>query len=108
MVRILGYQVSRARKHGSQTVTVDPDEAETVKFIYRSYIDGARLTDIADDLIDQGRRNIHGEIAWSGAMVRAILLLNEKYTGDYRSQKTYTADYSTHRVKTNRGEVSSM
>jgi site-specific DNA recombinase len=34
MVRILGYQVSRARKHGSQTVTVDPDEAETVKFIY--------------------------------------------------------------------------
>lgn len=104
MVRILGYQVSRAGKHGPQTVTVDPDEAETVRFIYRSYIDGARLTDIADDLIDQGRRNIRGEIAWSGAMVR-VILLNEKYTGDYRSQKTYTADYLTHRVEKNRGEV---
>ncbi|MDD3512455.1 MAG: recombinase family protein [Synergistaceae bacterium] len=104
MVRILGYRVSRAGKHGPPTVAIDPDEAKTVRFIYRSYINGARFTDIANDLIDQGWRNVHGEIVWSGAMVRAVLL-NEKYTGDYRSQKTYTADYLTHRVKKNRGEV---
>lgn len=103
MVRILGYRVARTGKRGPQTVTIDPDEAATVRFIYQSCIDGESLKDIADALIEQGRRNVHGGIVWSGAMVQAVLL-NEKYTGDYRSQKTYTADYLTHRVKKNGGE----
>ena len=103
MFRIFGYRVSRPTKHGKQTVTVDKSEAETVRYIYAEYLKGRKLNAIADDLITQGKPNVNGEAVWTGSMVRAILL-SEKYVGDVRTQKSYTADYLTHRVITNKGE----
>ena len=103
MFRIFGYRVNRPTKHGKQTVTIDQAEAETVRYIYAEYLKGRKLNDIADDLITAGVPNVNGEAVWTGSMVRAILV-SEKYVGDVRTQKSYIADYLTHKSITNKGE----
>lgn len=103
MMRIFGYRVSCSTKRGPQTVTIDEVEAESVRYMYKAYLDGMTVRQIADSLIDQGKLNIHGKVYWTGAMVRAMLD-NEKYAGICCTQKTYVDDYLTHKTKENKGE----
>ncbi len=81
------------------------EEAVLVREIYKRFLDGDTLNQIATDLNNRGiltpskRKNT----LWQNETVRRILT-NEKYKGDARLQKTYIDDFLTKKVKINRGE----
>lgn len=79
-----------------------PEEAEIVRSIYRRYLEGATLNQVASELNATGITTLKGN-QWTKDGVRRILT-NEKYKGDARLQKTYIDDFLTKQVKINRGE----
>ena len=87
----LGYY----RDHFGRIV-IEPTEAEVVKYIYESCIEGASPQEIADALTRQGFQTPMGKDKWRDSTIRGILR-NEKYCGDALMQKTYTKDFRTHR-----------
>ncbi len=78
-------------------------EAEIVRQIYRSYLDGKSFSKIAEDLTEQGVKTPKGKKIWSSETIRSILR-NEKYKGDARLQKTYIVDFLSKEVRVNNGE----
>ena len=66
-------------------------EAETVRWIFQSYLDGLSSEAIAKDLTDKGIRTTEGNTQWRPCSVRYILS-NEKYKGDALLQKRITTD----------------
>jgi site-specific DNA recombinase len=92
----LGYT-----KDENKHLVVVPEEAETVKRIYREYLEGASMQKIANGLMADGIRNGAGNEKWHASNIKNILR-NEKYIGDALLQKTYTVDFLTKkRVKNN-------
>ncbi len=90
------------RKGADGKPEIIPEEAEVVKLIYKMYLDGSTLRQIAKHLTDM--RIPKRECAeWNLNAVRSILS-NEKYVGDALLQKTYTADCITHKKVKNNGE----
>lgn len=83
------------RDHFGRLV-IEPTEAQIVKYIYESCLDGASPSEIAAALTEQGLKSPMGKETWLPGTVRNILK-NEKYCGDALMQKTYTKDYRTHR-----------
>lgn len=79
-----------------------PEEAEVVRLIYKLYLDGSTLRQIAQHLTDMKipKRDC---TEWNLIAVRSILS-NEKYVGDALLQKTYTVDCITHKKAKNNGE----
>ena len=95
---LLGY-----RKGADAKPEIVPDEAETVKLIFKLFLDGLSTQKIADALIAKERPTVSGDLTWNSGMVRKILH-NEKYVGDVLLQKTYTVDCITHKKAVNHGE----
>ncbi len=95
---LLGY-----RKGEDDKPEIVPDEAETVKLIFKLFLDGLSTQKIADAMITQEKATASSDFAWSSGMVRKILH-NEKYVGDVLLQKTYTVDCITHKKAVNHGE----
>ena len=95
---LLGY-----RKGADDKPEIVPDEAETVKLIFKLFLDGLSTQKIADAMITQEKATASGDLTWSSGMVRKILH-NEKYVGDVLLQKTYTVDCITHKKAVNHGE----
>lgn len=83
------------RDHFGRLV-IEPTEAQIVKYIYESCLEGASPSEIAAALTEQGVKSPMGKETWLPGTVRNILK-NEKYCGDALMQKTYTKDYRTHR-----------
>lgn len=83
------------RDHFGRLV-IEPTEAQIVKYIYESCLEGASPSEIAAALTEQGVKSPMGKDTWLPDTVRNILK-NEKYCGDALMQKTYTKDYRTHR-----------
>ena len=80
---------------------IDPEGAEVVKRIYREYLEGASLLQIARGLEADGILTAAGKSKWRPETLKKILQ-NEKYIGDALLQKTYTVDFlSKKRVKNN-------
>lgn len=79
-------------------------EAETVREIYRLFLEGKTVRMIAEHLTGRGVPTPMGKTNWSVSTIMSILT-NEKYKGDALLQKTYTADFLTKRIKKNHGEV---
>lgn len=94
----LGY-----RKGEDGQPEIIPEDAETVREIFRLFLDGYSIGDITRNMIQQERRNALGTTDWNTNAIRRILT-NEKYTGDALLQKTYTTDCITHRSVKNNGE----
>lgn len=82
-------------------VKIEPAEAEIVRYIYDSFLEGASCQDIAEALTRQGIRSPKGMSSWPHRTIRNILK-NEKYCGDVLYQKTYTKDYLSHKSVANR------
>ncbi len=82
---------------------INPDEAPTVKLMFFMYLYGYSCQQIADKLVEIGRRSYYGRIHWSGSTVLQVLR-NERHCGDVLTRKTYTENYRTHRTLKNRGE----
>ena len=74
-------------------IKIDPDAAEIVKRIYRDYLDGKNMDEIALQL---NRENIPVRLGietrkWKHGAI-SYILSNEKYTGDSLWQKTYSTN----------------
>lgn len=97
--RLLGYT-----KGKNDHPEIVPDEAEIVQEIFRRYLDGASMEQIADGLNSRGLTT-----KGSGSPYRKIaiqrILTNEKYTGDALLQKTYITDCITKKSRKNNGEL---
>ena len=95
----LGYT-----KDENGKLVIDPDQAETVRRIFRMYIEGYSSDHIASVLRMEGVRSGAGKTSWAPTTVRYILQ-NEKYMGDLLLQKTLVPDFLSHRSKLNTGEL---
>ncbi|MBQ3426851.1 MAG: recombinase family protein [Clostridia bacterium] len=79
-------------------------EAETVRYIYRLFLDGKTPSGICRRLEEEQIKSPTGKDKWSTTTVRHILT-NEKYKGDALLQKSFTVDFLQKKVKKNEGEI---
>jgi site-specific DNA recombinase len=79
-------------------------EAETVRMIFRLFMEGKTPSAIAKLLKAKGILSPGGKKKWQVATVKSILS-NEKYKGDALLQKRFTVDFLTKTTKVNEGEV---
>jgi len=95
----LGY-----RKGADGKPEIVPEEAEIIRRIYKEYLAGASLLEIAKSLMADGILTARGKSKWTAKGVLSILT-NEKYKGDALLQKTYIVDCISKRSKVNNGEL---
>lgn len=97
--RFLGYDLGETGE-----LVINESEAEVVRRIFREYLAGTGITKIIAGLEADSIKTVTGLAQWRENTIRTILT-NEKYCGDAILQKTYIADYLTHRKKKNGGEL---
>ena len=83
---------------------INPKEAETVRQIYRWFIEGKTPFMICKELDAQGIKTPGEKKKWQRSTVISILT-NEKYKGDALLQKSFTVDFLTKKKKVNEGEI---
>ena len=96
--KLLGY-----RKGLDGKPEIEPQEAETVRRIYRRYLDGCSLSQIQQELEADRVPTAQAVQRWSYQVIRNILT-NERYSGNALLRKRYTTDTIPRKVKRNRGE----
>ena len=97
--QFLGY-----RKGENGEPEIVPEEAETVRRIYRLFLDGMTPYKIKLTLESGGVLSPSGRSTWQPRTILSILT-NEKYKGDALLQKTFCTDFLTKKMKVNEGEV---
>lgn len=97
--RFLGYD-----KDKDGNLVINPEQAETVQYIFMLYLLGESYNGISRHLLKEGRLNGAGKISWGISSIKKMLL-NEKYVGDLILQKTVTVDYLTRKTIVNNGEA---
>lgn len=95
----LGYDYHPEDK----SLTVNEEEAEIVRYIFRRYIEGAGGSIIAQELQNLGYKTKRGSTTWAETTVIGIIK-NEKYKGDILMGKTFTLDPISKRRLDNFGE----
>ena len=95
----LGYT-----KDSEGNLVIDPEQAETVRRIYREYLEGASFLQIKRSLEADGIPNGAGHLKWHESNIHQILT-NEKYIGDALLQKTYTVSILDKKRAANNGEM---
>ena len=96
---LLGYD-----KGEDGTLVINEQQAETVRRIYRMYLEGYALNRIASILNRDGVVGTHGEAKWCGSSI-SRLLQNEKYKVALLMQKTFTVNYLTKQHIRNTGQL---
>lgn len=86
------------------SLKVVPEEAETVRIIYKLFLEGKTTQGIANYLMEHGILSPARKQKWQASTVSSILT-NEKYKGDALLQKRFTADFLTKELRVNNGEV---
>lgn len=97
--RFLGYT-----KDENKRLVIVTEEAEVIKRIYREYLEGASLIQIARGLEADGILTAAKKPKWRPESIKKILQ-NEKYIGDALLQKTYTVDFLSKKRVVNNGIV---
>ena len=95
----LGYDYHKEDK----SITINHEEAETVRLIFDLYLQGYGAYTIARRLKEMGRLNKKGVVSWTDSGVRGIIR-NEKYKGDLLLEKSFTVDPISKRRIENFGE----
>lgn len=95
----LGY-----RKGADGKPEIDEEQAVIIRRIFKEYLIGKSLLDIAKGLTADEIPTARGKTNWSSARVQSILT-NEKYKGDALLQKTYVVDCISKKSKKNNGEL---
>ena len=95
----LGYDYSKKYK----SISINEEESEIVRYMFRRYIEGAGCYVIARELTQLGHKTRKGSSKWHESTIRGIIK-NEKYKGDLLLGKTFTVDPITHRRLQNFGE----
>jgi len=81
-----------------------PEEAEAVRKIFRLYLEGKSVIQIARVLEREKIKTATGNDKWHDAVIYKMLQ-NEKYKGDAILQKSFTADFLTKKRVMNNGEI---
>ena len=81
----LGYDYHPDTKE----ITLNEEEAKTVRYIFERYLEGAGCTLIAKECSKLGYKTKTGKTTWHESAIRGILR-NEKYVGDCLQGKTFT------------------
>ena len=97
--RFLGYT-----KDKDGNLVIDEEEAVIIRRIYREYLEGQSLIQIARGLEADGILTGAGKKKWRPETIKKMLQ-NEKYIGDALLQKTYTVDFLTKKRVKNEGLV---
>ena len=100
--QFLGYT-----KGPDGVLLIVPEEAEIVRKIFDLYIQGNGVRKIKRYLEEHGIRTVTGKSEWSTSTIDRMLS-NEKYLGEVRMQKTFTADFLTGRREKNEGQLDSF
>lgn len=87
----------------TNTMSIVEEEAELVKFMFKTYLEGHGADFIAKKLTEMGVSTRRNRGKWSATTVMGILK-NEKYIGDVLQGKTFTTDPITHKRLVNCGE----
>lgn len=95
----LGYDYDPKTKE----IRVNPEEAKTIKYIFKRYVEGVGATVIARELTDLGYTTKKGDLNWGLSAIIGIIK-NEKYKVDILLGKTYTVDPISKRRLKNFGE----
>lgn len=91
-------------KDDDGNLTVNEEQAKTVRLIFEKFLHGRNYLSIAKELNDAGIPGWNGEIKWIASTIEKMLH-NEKYKGDALLQKTYTVDFLTKKRLKNKGQV---
>ena len=94
---LLGYRYENGK------YIIVPDEAETVRQIFDSYLSGMGVTAIMKMLNEKGICSRNGN-AWCKSSVMRVLK-NYAYTGNLLLQQTYRENHLTKRTLQNNGEL---
>lgn len=95
--KFLGYT-----KDADGNLIIVPDEAVIVKRIFREYLEGKSIIQIAKGLQEDGIKTVTGLENWHPGTIDKMLS-NEKFCGDACMQKTYTIDFLTKKKVKNQG-----
>ena len=95
--RFLGYTMDE-----NNNLMIVPEEAETVRRIFREFIAGRTEREIAHDLTEEGIKTGAGNTSWHATSILRILK-NVKYKGDVITQITCTTDVLNKVRERNRG-----
>ncbi len=95
--KFLGYT-----KDEDGNLVVVPEEAVIVKRIFREYLEGSSILQIAKGLEAAGIKTVTGLEHWHPGTINNMLS-NEKFCGDVCMQKTYTIDFLTKKKVKNEG-----
>jgi len=95
--KFLGYT-----KDDDGNLVIVPNEAIIVKRIYREYLEGKSIIQIAKGLEEDEIRTVTGLDHWHPGTIDKMLS-NEKFCGDACMQKTYTIDFLTKKKVKNEG-----
>lgn len=87
----------------NKKLTINEAEAETVRFIFKRYLEGIGATKIAKELEAMGVKTKRGSEIWAASTVNNIIR-NEKYVGDVLQGKTYVSNPITKKRLNNNGE----
>ena len=94
---ILGY------KRVGNTYVIDPEQAETVRMIYRWYLQGYGMRAIMGKLIENKRRCANGLIKWDTVKVSRVLH-NATYMGYIGYNKSYRNNFLDQKIIRNKEE----
>ena len=94
---LLGYSYENGK------YIIVPDEAETVRLIFDSYLSGMGVTAIMKMLNEKGICSRNGN-SWCKSSVMRVLK-NYAYTGNLLLQQTYRENHLTKRTLQNNGEL---
>ncbi|MHC1731955.1 MAG: recombinase family protein [Bacteroidales bacterium] len=98
-IKMLGYEYNENKE-----LIIVPEEAEIVRFIFNSYINGKSHGMIAKELMGKGVKTSAGKSKWTVASVKGIIT-NEKYAGDFLVGKHYTTEDGSFKRRKNYGEA---
>ncbi len=96
-MKIFGYEWVEGQ------LTIIPDEADIIHWMYREYMKGASRIEIGRALNEKGIFTRQGKL-WVDSNVK-VVLTNITYTGNMLFQKEYTVDPLTKQKRKNRGEM---
>ena len=95
---VYGLKANNAKELEQTEFEIIPDEAIIVQKIFRDYLAGNSIANIAGALTERGVPTPRKKEQWQETTIKSILE-NEKYCGDLMLQKTYKPDLLSTRRK---------
>jgi DNA invertase Pin-like site-specific DNA recombinase len=102
---MIGFNSCLGYTYDTETgkLIINEEEARTVKYIFRRYIEGVGAHTISKELETMGIHTKKGKVNWNDSVLAGIIR-NEKYMGDVVMGKTYTVDPISKKRIVNFGE----